>query len=333
MEASVSAANQTPAVYVVGGAHYVVREIKRHLTESGIHFAGSALAHFKPPFAPPRYTTHLLVVEDEVNPQLRDHARHLARTLHLGLIEGPARNHWSEVEQQLIKEGLVGDPITEHALAKANEPPHVTIGDAVAAKAEERQEQPKQQEPTPPPATEPAAQEEDMAADPRMQLAMKLLRESKGEFPNVAIIKIVKRDTGQYIGQPEVAKLRKHLGYKVLPPGARPPEVRAALAKYGINGPSREEVSQKGGRAAQAAYAARSVQAKNGATKNGNEAEPAPDELREAVVATLKHIEDVLVGRFHLATLKLPEYRDGHWLGDPEIERITVMRSTISIKH
>jgi hypothetical protein len=218
---------------VVGGQDYVFREVRRRLDFLKIDVAGHAKVNWQPPFSWPKYTTHLLIVEDDCPPALRLHAERVGKKEGVTVLAGPARNHWGEVEELLQKHGLVDVKLPPSpAPVPTNEEPKVTIADALAARGEQPPtiapvEEPPPPEPAPPPPPKPAPPpppvlprlaEPTTSTEPatkrgimdlplvsrnramKLELAEKILLEKKGRVNNVEVLHLIHQKLGKRVG-------------------------------------------------------------------------------------------------------------------------------------
>lgn len=256
-------------LFVVGAEDYVYRVIKAKLRAKGVTVTGHAPSHWQPPFAPPRGTTHLLVVEDDCPAPLRVHAQHLVHEISgLDVVLAPARNRWGETEELLRRHGVL--ELMEPRAAQLETAPDLrpTIGELIAAKARVEEVvieketvfekdmmvlQPAPPFPEPivvtppelkldlePPIPEPPVPTSPPPPKPRkivvapQALAIEILKAIEGRMTDSDLALLVGARTGVATTAEQVAEWRRESNSSGYRRGSKPVRLLPAFARYGL---------------------------------------------------------------------------------------------------
>jgi hypothetical protein len=345
-------------LFVVGGQDYVFRVIRKRLRELGVNVAGHAPPHWKPPFVVPKYTTQILVVEDDCPSTLRVHAHRLSKELRVPIFEAPARNRWSEAEELLKKHGLIESAAPALAAAPpalappeleareapppeqagvpteapvalpaptAEAPPpvaSVTIGEALLLKEQRRQEGDRVK----PNLTSPKA------------LALRILKESKGLAGDRPIAEAVNKELSTEVTAYQVGQWRTEAKISKANRGAQPSQVVELLARYGVRRESTAERSRRMVAAKREKKFPGPVARKEKKLPSPRKTQPKPErpqaaapppppvdgEFVAAVRAALAALSEKVIVPYNVSSLSL-SFQDGKWEA-PEVERTQLVR-------
>lgn len=336
-------------VYVVGGEDYVFRECKRKLLKLGVNVAGHASYRWKnPQFEVPKLTTAILVVTDECRMDMRARAHEQGERWGIPVVEAPAREHWGHAEEALRKFGVIEAMAGIVPLSPSTAPatPTTTLGEAIAAKGESlapapiHDSMPSSAEPTPnhekepitmpSPAMKVKTDSTKPTRDLQRELAVKLLRESKGKAGDIPIADIVSRQTGTVCSIYVVRKARRQEKIPPAKPGALSVEQVAFFKKYGVKTKQGVQLQNRAkGDATAPTPIARARRARHLEAARAVGADE-PGDVAEAIRQAVRHLDETVVQRFHLTSLSL-SVDAGVWQ-QPEFEQVTVNRGTVKLR-
>ncbi len=247
--------DRVPHVWVVGGEEFVVREMKRRLEIGRVTISGHTRKHWKTPFHASGPTTHLLVVDNDCPTSHRHHAKRVAKDLGgIPILTIPVKlEDWGQTEKALQAAGILSDLPQEPPPRALTAPEKLTasLKEVVEAKEKSRV----QAEPPPAPAPEKESQSVPKNKS-REERALELLQESEGAFSDSVIRRIIELETDEPVYRSfDVAAIRVKAKFPEGHKGPRGPELRALLAKYGIDSVDPATFGELGRRAAQVAAA------------------------------------------------------------------------------
>jgi hypothetical protein len=240
-------ASTQPHVFIVGTEDYVYRVLKGKLRAKGVAVTGHAPNHWQPPFAPPRGTTHLLIVEDDCPAPLRVHAQHLVHEIvGLDVVLAPARNRRGETEELLRRHGVL-EPMEPRAAALETAPElRPTIGELIAAKVKveevvieaepviEKIPEPEPPAPEPEIIPPPPSRPSHKVMVTRRALAIEILKAIEGRMTDGDLALLVGAQTGAVTTADEVATWRRESNSSGYRRGSKPARLLPIFARYGL---------------------------------------------------------------------------------------------------